>query len=136
MENRWENISDNLDRIKNLGYEVSLNWKERITINYSLSDGDRWVNIFVPMTILSYDYDNNSIDWLDVVKQVVDVFYSWYYENGIELNNLMKQVSDTNSKIDIDYILESISTLNDVTDMINRELQLNSILSEKKKWDF
>jgi hypothetical protein len=136
MENRWENISDNLDRIKNLGYEVSLNWKERITINYSLSDGDRWVNIFVPMTILSYDYDNNSIDWLDVVEQVVDVFYSWYYENGIELNNLMKQVSDTNSKIDIDYILESISTLNDVTDMINRELQLNSILSEKKKWDF
>jgi hypothetical protein len=136
MENRWENISDNLDRIKNLGYEVSLNWKERITINYSLSDGDRWVNIFVPMTILSYDYDNNSIDWLDVVDQVVDVFYSWYYENGIELNNLMKQVSDTNSKIDIDYILESISTLNDVTDMINRELQLNSILSEKKKWDF
>lgn len=136
MDNRWDVISDNLDRIKKLGYSVSLNWKEKISISfedyYVPEDWNTNNNpgIYESFDILNYDYENDLIDWLDAVEQVIDIFYSWYYENGIKLNNLIKQ------GVRLDEILESIDTYHNLTDMVNREISIKSILGENKKWDF
>lgn len=112
-ENKWDIICDNLDRIKKLGYYSFFNWKHFFGITTESND------------VLYYRYNNPNINWEDAIIQSIDIFYSWYYEKGIESNNHIKDGGE--------YLVEDIG---DVTDRVNRELNLTDILNEKRKWDF
>lgn len=120
-ENKWEIISQNLDRIKKLGYLPVIHWKSSVFIYQIVNDSE----ILPDDPLLVYQYFNDKIDWGEAIEQTIDIFYSWYYDRGIEINNLLKENDD--------YIIDFIG---DVTDQVNRELNLTNILDEKKKWDF
>jgi hypothetical protein len=119
-ENKWDLISENLDRIKKLGYYSYFNWKQFFCISYEESNPNDSIT-----PLLYYSYYNQNVNWEDAILQCIDVFYSWYYEKGIEANNYIKEGNE--------YMIEDIG---DVSDRVNRELNLTDILDEKKKWDF
>lgn len=116
----------NLDRIVNLGFTVTLNWNRDITImyedfsSYEFSIGE---DIFV----LVYTYPLTAqYTFSEAIDIVIDEFNHWYSDN----NKLLQDWLDTRS----DKNRESISTLGDVTDKVNRHLRIGDLLSEE--YDF
>lgn len=116
-------ISEKLDRIHELGFWITINWKEEFGIYYNAND-------VIPATAYAvrildcsfYASKTNPYTFEKMVDICCDIFFNWYNNNLFTIN-----------EFDKNYNKDSMSTLEDVcmgdiTKVVARELNLEDIL--------
>ncbi len=135
---KYDSFFTNLDRIKKLGYIVTIVYKDSIRIDLDLND-----EIYNQL-ILKYDYTQDRLDFIECAIEVFDCFYSWYYEEGIKINNILKGYpinGETESEIGskskkaFDLIIENVTFLHNITSKVDREFNIDMILN-RDNFDF
>ena len=94
--------TQDLNRISNLGFTITINWDQDISISYEDLESYSLGNDFI---ILVYTYSPISeFSFEDVFEYVVDEFNSWYSDNF----NLIKDFIDTKDS-NLKYQIGTIS---------------------------
>ena len=110
-----------LDRITKLGFKCIITWNQQITITY---DSDDYSSITDDIYILTYIHDNwpeNNSSFVDCIKKVADIFYSWYFKNE---DKVKKYISSKDPKLR-DELRETC--LGNISNSIYRDNRLDSI---------
>lgn len=112
--------TQDLNRISNLGFTITINWNQDITIlfedleSYTL-DGDLVVLVYTYSPISDFNFE-------DVFDLVVDEFNCWYSEN-IDLVQKYFETKDSGIK-------SKIPIWGNITQKINRQFKINGLLNE------
>ena len=109
-----------MNRISNLGFTITINWNQDISISYedlgSYSLGGDFI-------ILVYTYSPISdFSFEDVFEPLIDEFNSWYSDNFY----LIKDFIDTKDH----KIMSKIPTIGNITRKINRLFKIDDLLNE------
>lgn len=120
-------LSEKLDRIHELGFWISINWKEEFGIYYNAND-------VIPATAYSirildcsyYVSKTNPYTFEKMIEVCCDIFFNWYNNNLFTINQFDKNYNkDSMSK------LEDVC-LGEITKVVARELNLEDILKTVK----
>ena len=146
MDIEWIDLEESLSRIKKLGYRVELDWLESLTIYWPDHDKSDYNISDVVVVKCGHSYPQ---DWKLVIFNAIELFNSWYYVEGIKINNLVRErglvlptwpnySSSSITTNDILNIFTSVSIVGDVTEQVKRDINLDSILGEDldSSWDF
>lgn len=110
----------NLDRIVNLGFIVTINWNQDISILIEDS------NLFLlesDLLVLIYNYSPiSNFSFTDVFEFVVDEFDSWHFKN----KDIIEEYLNTKNS-DLKY---KIPTLGNITKKVNRQFNIDGLLNE------
>lgn len=115
-------ISDNLDKIFDLGFEVRLDWREDFSIYYNASDVIPATAHAILILECSYYKSIQSYTYEKMVECCCDIFYEWYNRN---INKIEK--FDKEYDIRTMDILENCAPRN-VTKQVARDLNLIDLL--------
>jgi hypothetical protein len=117
----------NLDRITNLGFNLTINWNKDIMIVYENVDLYFASSFSEDIFVLIYTYPlDPTYQFSSALDLVVDEFNSWYSLN----HELVEEWVETKS----DSIIDKITTLGDISNKINRQLRIDGLLGEN--YDF
>lgn len=111
-----------LDRIVDLGFDLTINWGQGILIfygNYVLQG----FNIENNILVLSYTYPIVSkVPFDKCFSHIIELFNSWYLDNI----DIIKS-----HEIDSDIFLrDKLVGLGDISDIVNRSINIDDILNE------
>lgn len=116
----------NLDRITNLGFTVTINWNKDVMIVYE--DFSKYV-LLLPddLFVLLYTYPlDPTYSFSSALDLVVDEFNYWYSLN----HELVEEWVETRNS----SVKDKINTLGDISVKINRQLRVDDLLGEN--YDF
>lgn len=117
-------VSDHLDKISSLGFEIILDWNSEFGIYYNANDVIPATAYSVLVLRCSYYKSKHSYTFVDMVECCCDVFYAWYNKNIDVIRNF-----DTNYDRDSMSKLEDVSR-GDITKQVDRELNITDILEK------
>jgi len=123
-------VSKHLDKIKSMGFDISIDWNSEINIWYNAND-------IYPATAYSaeilhcafYQSKTSGYSFEQVIESCCDAFYAWYNKNVDTIKYF-----DKNYNADALEKLESC-TLGDITKQIARDLNLVDVLEVFAKYD-
>lgn len=118
-------ISNHLDKLYELGFEITLDWKSEFCVYYNAND------VIPPILILrcSYYKSSSAYTFEDMIECCCDIFYNWYNKNIKIIKNF-----------DVDYDKQTLDKLEDcsvgdVTKMVARDLNLTDLLDMFDKYN-
>ncbi len=115
-------ISNHLDKIFELGFEITLDWKNEFGIYYNASDVIPATAYSICVLRCSYYKSKHSYTFEEMVECCCDLFYGWYNRN-------IDKIREFDREYDVEHmdILED-SCLRDVTKQVARDLNLTDLL--------
>jgi len=92
-------IEQELERIDELGFEVSITWNAFIHFSKKEDDEDKFV--------LMYTYYNNELfSFAEAVIETINIFYSWYY--NYQKTNKFVALGNIDNMIDRHFKIERV----------------------------
>lgn len=116
-------VSDHLDKISSLGFEITLDWNSEFGIYYNANDVMPASAYSVLILRCSYYKSKHSgYTFEEMIECCCDLFYGWYNKN-------INKIRDFDREYDVKHmeILEDCS-LKDVTKLVARDLNLTDLL--------
>ena len=117
-------VSKHLDKIKSMGFDISIDWNIEINIWYNANDIYPATAYSAEILHCSY-YRSKEVEYSfeDMMECVCDMFYHWYNTNLSTINEFDEHYDPK--------ALEKLENccLGDVTKQVARDLGLNDILS-------
>ena len=114
---------EKLDDISNLGFWISINWKEEFSIYYNANDVVPSTDYAIRILECSYyTSKTNPYTFEKMIEVCCDMFFYWYNKN-------LKTIKEFDALYNKDCMskLEDVC-LGDITKVVARELNLEDIL--------
>lgn len=113
-----------LDRIHELGFEVSVNWGDFITINMNIVTHDEECGgstFSNEIPILMYFHSKKSkASYVEMIPYIIDEFNSWYYDYRTHVETY----KETGKLVD----KEKVIGLGDISRAIQRKIKIDEVI--------